>query len=165
MGWNLSTGVNRYLTSCKDDNDPSLGDITSRIDNPGMPQFVLRRGSEKIFQAGPWNGIRFSGTGVSSNKIFKSIFVYNSEDLYYMNEASDNSIITWQTVNQSGLVQRFVLNKGNSSWSTMYSSRNYPFVVLMESAKSAADQFVSAYTDLFLNLRENGMSFVGRLDV
>ncbi|KAL2472606.1 G-type lectin S-receptor-like serine/threonine-protein kinase [Forsythia ovata] len=126
MGWNLSTGVNRYLTSWKDDNDPSPGDITYRIDNPGMPQFVLRRGSEKIFRTGPWNGIRFSGTGVPSNIIFKAIFVYNNEDLYYMNEASDNSIISRLTVNQSGLLQRFVLNKGDSSWSTMYSTRNDP---------------------------------------
>ncbi|KAL2472603.1 G-type lectin S-receptor-like serine/threonine-protein kinase [Forsythia ovata] len=124
IGWNLSTGVNRYLTSWKDDNDPSPGDITYRIDNPGMPQFVLRRGSEKIYRTGPWNGIRFSGTGLPPQSIiFKYILIYNNEGLYYMNEASDNSIITRLTVNQSGLLQRFILNKGDFSWTTMYSSQ------------------------------------------
>ncbi|KAL2523620.1 G-type lectin S-receptor-like serine/threonine-protein kinase [Abeliophyllum distichum] len=123
IGWNLSTGVNRYLTSWKDENDPSPGDITYRIDNPGMPQFVLRRGSEKIYRSGPWNGIRFSGIGLPLKTIFKYNHVFNNESLYYMNEASDNSIITRLTVNQSGLLQRFVLNKGDFSWTTMYSSQ------------------------------------------
>ncbi|KAL2523627.1 G-type lectin S-receptor-like serine/threonine-protein kinase [Abeliophyllum distichum] len=123
MGWNSSTGVNRYLTSWKDDNDPSPGDITCRIDYHGMPQFVLLNGSEKIFRSGPWNGIRFIGTEVPSNTIFKVIVDYNNEDLYYMTEASDNSIITRLTVNQSGLLQRFILFKGDFSWTTMYSSQ------------------------------------------
>ncbi|XP_022880258.1 G-type lectin S-receptor-like serine/threonine-protein kinase At4g27290 isoform X1 [Olea europaea var. sylvestris] len=126
MGWNLSTGANRYLTSWKGNSDPSPGDITYRIDHLGMPQFVLRKGSEKIFRTGPWNGIRFSGTGVPSNILFKVIFVYDKEDLYYKSEVSDDSIITRLAVNQSGLLQRLVLNKGDSSWTTLYSSQNDP---------------------------------------
>ncbi|CAA2963173.1 G-type lectin S-receptor-like serine threonine-kinase At4g27290 isoform X1 [Olea europaea subsp. europaea] len=126
MGWNLSTGANRYLTSWKGNNDPSPGDITYRIDHLGMPQFVLRKGSEKIFRTGPWNGIRFSGTGVPSNILFKVIFVYDKKDLYYKYEVSDDSIITRLAVNQSGLLQRLVLNKGDSSWTTLYSSQNDP---------------------------------------
>ncbi|KAL2472602.1 G-type lectin S-receptor-like serine/threonine-protein kinase [Forsythia ovata] len=122
MGWNLSAGINRYLTSWKDDTDPSPGDITYRIDNLGMPQFVLRKGSEKIFRTGPWNGIRFSGIRTVSNTVFKPVFIYDNEE--YMYEFTDNSFITRLIVTPSGLVRRLALNKGDSSWTTLHSSQN-----------------------------------------
>ncbi|XP_022875806.1 S-locus-specific glycoprotein S6-like [Olea europaea var. sylvestris] len=60
FGW--STDTNRYLTSWKDVSDPSPGDVTFRLENIGMPQFVLLKGSETIYRSGPWNGIEFSGS-------------------------------------------------------------------------------------------------------
>ncbi|KAL2523621.1 G-type lectin S-receptor-like serine/threonine-protein kinase [Abeliophyllum distichum] len=115
QGWNLSTGVNRYLTSWKDDDDPSLEDITFRLDNIGMPQSVVWKGSEKIFWKGPWNGIQGSGAAGWSNPVYKSILVYNNEELYNMNELVDNSTNIRITANRSGLVQRYLLKKGEAS--------------------------------------------------
>ncbi|CAA2959647.1 G-type lectin S-receptor-like serine threonine-kinase At4g27290 isoform X1 [Olea europaea subsp. europaea] len=124
QGWNLSSGVNRYLTSWQDENDPSPGDITFRLDNIGMPQSVLRKGSEKIFRKGPWNGVLFSGSVGWRNTVFKSIFVYDNEEIYYMNELVDNSVIIRITVNRSGLVQRYLLKNGESSWTLVDTSQN-----------------------------------------
>ncbi|KAK9046507.1 hypothetical protein V6N11_052394 [Hibiscus sabdariffa] len=47
LGRNFKTGRNRYLTARKDVNDPSPGDFTFRVDDIGLPQFVLRQGREK----------------------------------------------------------------------------------------------------------------------
>ncbi|KAL2523612.1 G-type lectin S-receptor-like serine/threonine-protein kinase [Abeliophyllum distichum] len=124
MGWNLSTGVNRYLTSWKDDDDPSPGDITCGLDNIGMPQFVVRKGSEKILRKGPWNGIQFGGSARWSNPFYKTMLVYNNEELYYMGNLVDNSISIRNTVNRSGLLQRYLLKKGESSWTVIDSSQN-----------------------------------------
>ncbi|KAK3021400.1 hypothetical protein RJ639_046808 [Escallonia herrerae] len=41
-----------------------------------------------------------------------------------MIEFSDNSIITRLTVNESGVIQRSVLNEGSSDWTVMYTSPN-----------------------------------------
>ncbi|KAL6311002.1 hypothetical protein AAG906_022522 [Vitis piasezkii] len=64
FGWNLETGQDWHLTSWRNASDPSPGDFTYRIDIIGLPQVVLRSGSEKKFRSGPWNGLYFN----SSNK-------------------------------------------------------------------------------------------------
>ncbi|KAF8409422.1 hypothetical protein HHK36_005498 [Tetracentron sinense] len=125
MGWNLKTGLNRYLTSWKNADDPSPGDFSYRIDNLGLPQLVLREGSSKLFRSGPWNGLRFSGVPFSANSVFNSFFfVYNTEELYYMYEHKDNSFITRFTLNQSSLLQRLIWNEGSFEWTVMYTLQN-----------------------------------------
>ncbi|KAK2984742.1 hypothetical protein RJ640_004567 [Escallonia rubra] len=124
MGWNLANGLNRYLTSWKDANDPSPGDFTYMLDILGLPQVVLRKGSEKKFRTGAWNGIRFGGISSLSSPVFKPILFSSTDELYSMIEFSDNSIITRLTVNESGVIQRSVLNEGSSDWTVMYTAPN-----------------------------------------
>ncbi|XP_026416194.1 S-locus-specific glycoprotein S6-like [Papaver somniferum] len=61
FGWDLKIGLNRYLTSWKNVNDPSIGDYSYGIELPGLLQFVLHYGSVKQFRSGLWNGVQFSG--------------------------------------------------------------------------------------------------------
>ncbi|KAK2990166.1 hypothetical protein RJ640_014618, partial [Escallonia rubra] len=94
LGWNLTSGLNRYLTSWKTTSDPSRGDYTFGIEISRLPQIVLRRGSVKTFRSGIWNGLRFSGSFSSTSTLYKSIFVANNDEIYYMFDLGDNSIIT-----------------------------------------------------------------------
>ncbi|KAK2976833.1 hypothetical protein RJ640_014617 [Escallonia rubra] len=94
LGWNLTSGLNRYLTSWKTTSDPSRGDYTFGIEISRLPQGVLRRGSVKTFRSGIWNGLRFSGSFSSTSTLIKSIFVANKDEIYYMFDLGDNSIIT-----------------------------------------------------------------------
>ncbi|KAK2971021.1 LOW QUALITY PROTEIN: hypothetical protein RJ640_025795 [Escallonia rubra] len=84
LGWNLTSGLNRYLTSWKTTSDPSRGDYTFGIEISRLPQGVLRRGSVKTFRSGIWNGLRFSGSFSSTSTLIKSIFVANKDEIYYM---------------------------------------------------------------------------------
>ncbi|KAF8409419.1 hypothetical protein HHK36_005495 [Tetracentron sinense] len=124
LGWNLKTGLNRYLTSWKNSDDPTPGEFSYRIDNLGLPQLVLREGSSKLFRTGLWNGVRFSGIALLAKEVFKNYFVYNTEELYYMYENNKNSIITRSTLNQSGLVQRLKWNEGSFEWTVMFTRPN-----------------------------------------
>lgn len=47
----------------------------------------------------------------------------------------------------------------------MINVMNMEFVVVMAFANSATHQFASAYMDMFLNFRENGMCIIGPIDV
>ena len=94
MGWNFKTGLNRVLTSWKNATDPSRGEFTYTFDNLGLPQLVFRKESEKKFRTGLWNGQRFSGLVTNINPVFKPSIVYNKDELYYMYEATDNSVVT-----------------------------------------------------------------------
>ncbi|XP_059661588.1 G-type lectin S-receptor-like serine/threonine-protein kinase At4g27290 [Cornus florida] len=120
LGWNLKTGLNRYLTSWRDATDPSPGDFTYGVDITGLPQPVLKKGSsEKIYRTGPWNGVRFSGVGVRLNPVSKPSFIASEDELYYMYEATNNLYITRLMLNQLGLLQRFILNEGSSEWAVI----------------------------------------------
>ncbi|XP_059661581.1 G-type lectin S-receptor-like serine/threonine-protein kinase At4g27290 [Cornus florida] len=123
-GWNLKTGLNRYLTSWRDAADPSPGDFTYGVEITGIPQFVLRKGSsEKTFRTGPWNGVRFSGIGWGSTTVFKHSFIFNADEVYYIDESSHISRLT---LNQTGILQRFILNEGSSEWALMNIVQNDP---------------------------------------
>ena len=57
FGRNKVTGLGRYLSSWKSDDDPSKGNFTYGIDLSGFPQLLLRNGLAVEFRAGPWNGV------------------------------------------------------------------------------------------------------------
>ncbi|KAL3503304.1 hypothetical protein ACH5RR_037753 [Cinchona calisaya] len=119
-GSNLRTGQNWYLTSWKNQSDPSFGEFTYKLVNVGLPQFVLRKGLEKKFRSGPWNGQRFSGFAVMNSTIFTSTFVYDVQDVYYTYALRNSSELSRLTLNESGIIQRFVQNEGSSDWLMMY---------------------------------------------
>ena len=107
LGSNLVTGLDWYLTSWKSTQDPSTGEFTYRVDHQGLPQLVLRRGSELQFRSGPWDGLRFGGGPKmkSTRKgIFEPIFVFNSTHAYYSFK-QDKSVVSRFVLNQSGLLQ------------------------------------------------------------
>nr|POE76389.1 g-type lectin s-receptor-like serine/threonine-protein kinase [Quercus suber] len=79
---------------------------------------------EKKFRTGLWNGQRFSGAVTNINPVFKPSIVYNKDELYYMYEATDNSVVTSVTLTESGSVQRLLLNEGSGEWGVMYSIPN-----------------------------------------
>ncbi|KAL3503301.1 hypothetical protein ACH5RR_037750 [Cinchona calisaya] len=119
-GSNLRTGQNWYLTSWKNQSDPSPGEFTYKLDSVGLPQFVLRKGLEKKFRSGPWNGQRFSGFAVMNSTVFTSNFVYDAQEVYYTYALRNSSMLSRLTLNESGIIQRFVLNEGSSDWLMMY---------------------------------------------
>ncbi|XP_058220423.1 G-type lectin S-receptor-like serine/threonine-protein kinase At4g27290 isoform X2 [Rhododendron vialii] len=122
FGWDSNSGLDRYLTSWKDASDPSPGDFTYRLDIGGLPQFSLRRGSEKKYRSGPWNGVQFSGSGIKSTAVSIPSFLNEPDEVYYIYEAK--GVLTRFMVNNTGLLQRFVLNKGSSKWALMFTLQN-----------------------------------------
>ena len=61
---------------------------------------VLRKGSEKKFRSGPWNGLSFNGLPLITKTFFKSSLVDNVDEFYYSYELDDKSIITRLTLDE-----------------------------------------------------------------
>ena len=61
LRWDLRTGLDRHLSAWKSSDDPSPGNLTWGIELHNYPELVLKKGSEKYFLSGPWNGQFFSG--------------------------------------------------------------------------------------------------------
>ncbi|XP_057461110.1 G-type lectin S-receptor-like serine/threonine-protein kinase At4g27290 [Actinidia eriantha] len=127
LGRNEDTGQEPYLTSWKNTNDPSSGDFTYKIQSDGLPQMVISKGTIKKFRSGPWNGHGFNGFYFASHPIFPPILVHNEDNSYNIRyENSNYSGMTRVTLNQFGIVQRYIMKEGSTQWDLMYSTPKDP---------------------------------------
>ncbi|XP_022753204.1 G-type lectin S-receptor-like serine/threonine-protein kinase At4g27290 isoform X2 [Durio zibethinus] len=118
IGKNLVTGFETYISSWKSTDDPAQGQYSLRIDPHGVPQLVVRKGSEVVFRAGSWDGVYFSNRKPSAkpSPLYSYQFVLNKNEVYYKCETKNISVISRYAMNPSGLMQRFVLNERKQEW-------------------------------------------------
>ncbi|KAF0905147.1 hypothetical protein E2562_000943 [Oryza meyeriana var. granulata] len=112
FGWDLTTGLDRYLTTWRSASDPSPGDYTFMIETRGAPEgFIWYNGTSPEYRNGPWNGLQFSGEPEMepNNTSFRFEFVANRTDVYYTFVVDDNG-----NGNGGGVLSRFVLNQSSA---------------------------------------------------
>lgn len=61
LGWNLVTGLERFLSSSKNENDPSKVDYSLKFDLRGYPQIFGYEGDTIRFGVDSWNGLALVG--------------------------------------------------------------------------------------------------------
>ncbi|CAA3009728.1 G-type lectin S-receptor-like serine threonine-kinase At4g27290 [Olea europaea subsp. europaea] len=118
LGWDLRTGLNRRLFSWKNSDDPSPGMLSRGIELAEYPQIVMRKGSRKIYRSGSWNGMQFSGgPELRLNPVFEYKFVFNQEEVYYMYQLKNKSIISRLVLNETtSSRERYVWVEADQSW-------------------------------------------------
>ncbi|XP_065862216.1 G-type lectin S-receptor-like serine/threonine-protein kinase At4g27290 [Euphorbia lathyris] len=118
LGWDLKTGINRYLSSWRTSNDPSVGDFRWEVELQSNPQLVMWKGTEKFYTSGPWTGTSFSGgQTLKPNPIFTYKFVSNENEVYYMFNLKNSSLLTRIVMDQTTYNrQRYVWNDVTHSW-------------------------------------------------
>ncbi|KAK4439873.1 G-type lectin S-receptor-like serine/threonine-protein kinase [Sesamum alatum] len=123
FGWNLVTGIERYFSSWKSNDDPARGDFTYRVDIKGYPQLVIKRGDTVLHRLGPWNGIRFSGMpmpSVQQNLTFAIGLYINSSVIYFREDAVEKSVVSKFTLSPSGTGQRWTWIERSQEWVVYY---------------------------------------------
>ncbi|KAG4968051.1 hypothetical protein JHK87_033702 [Glycine soja] len=121
---NIRTGHEWKLTSWKNPNDPSPGDIYRVLELYNYPELYVMKGKKKVYRSGPWNGLYFSGLPyLQNNTIFGYNFVSNKDEIYFTFNLLNNFVIERTVVNQTGIVYRYVWLEGDHNW-TMH--RSYP---------------------------------------
>ncbi|KAG8658092.1 G-type lectin S-receptor-like serine/threonine-protein kinase At4g27290 isoform X3 [Manihot esculenta] len=118
LGWDSKTRLNRHLSSWKSSTDPSLGDFMWEVQLNSNPELVMWKGTEKYYRSGPWNGISFSGgIALKPNPIFGYNFVSTEDEVYYIFNLKNNSLLTRIVMNQTTYTrQRYTWNDVNRSW-------------------------------------------------
>ncbi|RWR88183.1 G-type lectin S-receptor-like serine/threonine-protein kinase RKS1 [Cinnamomum micranthum f. kanehirae] len=121
IGRNLQTGLNRVLTSWKSVDDPAPGEFSLGLDLAGVPQYILRKGSDPIWRSGPWNGERISGIPLMNREIIPEIYSYvaNNDDIYLICNRANSSKATISVLDHSGLLQRQTWNDMNRGWNVI----------------------------------------------
>jgi hypothetical protein len=125
IGWNSRNGLEWRLSAWKSPDDPSPGDLTFGIENHNYPELVMKKGSEKYFRIGPWNGHGNSGLPeLKANSVFKYNVVSNKDEVYYIFHMVNMSVISILVLNQThNMLERFIWVEGDKKLS-LYS--NYP---------------------------------------
>ncbi|GJS72440.1 G-type lectin S-receptor-like serine/threonine-protein kinase [Tanacetum coccineum] len=100
FGKDLVTGLERYVTSWKSPDDPSIGMYKNWVETSGYPQIFGRKGPVILSRLGPWNGLGFSGFPIEiSNTVYSTDFVVNQREIYNRYELTGSVVqrivLTW----------------------------------------------------------------------
>ncbi|KAA8523790.1 hypothetical protein F0562_010213 [Nyssa sinensis] len=136
LGKNLETGQDWNLSSWKSSDDPASGDFTYWCDVRGYPQFLVSNDSVEVFRSGPWNGVRFSGYPSSkATTLYKFNFVFHGEEVYYINELTNGSVVSRAVLNHNGLLERLTWSYRTLRWTV---SHNAPMDICDNYSKCGA---------------------------
>ncbi|KAM5577688.1 hypothetical protein ABKV19_008168 [Rosa sericea] len=117
IGLNRRSGLNRFLTSWKSQDDPGTGNFSFRIDPDGFPQLFLYNGQAPRWRAGSWTGHRWSGIPkMARNFIFNTSFVNNQDELSVMTGIKDDSIFSRMVLDESGIIERSMWQDQEHRW-------------------------------------------------
>ncbi|XP_075083411.1 G-type lectin S-receptor-like serine/threonine-protein kinase At1g61480 [Nicotiana tabacum] len=124
MGLNTRTEKQIIVTSCKDDNNPSLGSstIALQLDPQKLVQVIILNGSSKHFRLGQWN--RGSFIGVPSmtkdyNNGFQQLTNNKGETLHFSYGILSYSSPTLIYLDSSGAIIQMDWDAENNKWLKM----------------------------------------------
>ncbi|KAK2436967.1 G-type lectin S-receptor serine/threonine-protein kinase [Trifolium repens] len=123
LGWNFDTNTETYINSWKvTDQDPSIGDISFKMDYHGVPEIFLWKNNRRIYRSGPWNGKRFSGVP-EMQPVTDSIqfsFVQNEHEVYYTFSIGNESLFSRLSVDSFGELQRLTWIHSRKIWTKFW---------------------------------------------
>ncbi|TKY66608.1 G-type lectin S-receptor serine/threonine-protein kinase [Spatholobus suberectus] len=144
LGWNLVTGLDRYLSSWKSEDDPAKGEYSFKVDIRGYPQLVLMKGSIRKFRLGSWNGLALTGYPTQQLKGKQGYkFVMNAEEVYHQYENLDSLIVIY-TLNPSGILQGL-------AWTSQTNGRK----VISAGAEDSCDNYAFCGANSMCNMYGN----------
>ncbi|KAK1362495.1 Receptor-like serine/threonine-protein kinase [Heracleum sosnowskyi] len=125
FGFDLATGIDRYLTPWVTDGNPFPGNYIYRLDRNGFPQMILWKDTIVKYRTGPWVGSGFSGFPNLSNGFFTTRFVITQTGAYYMFDLvnSSESAVLRLTFTPRGDFRYLTWNKQRYVWSVYLSYR------------------------------------------
>ncbi|CAN6684354.1 unnamed protein product [Malus baccata var. baccata] len=124
LGWDLVTGLERYLSSWKSTEDPSPGAFSGRVDLRGLPQFLIMKGDKIQARRGSWNGLYLTGYGYDvthPDPISGTYFVMNTDEVYYEYRLRNMSVFSRYVLNPLGVSEKFTWVSQTQSWELAFS--------------------------------------------
>ncbi|KAJ1434828.1 S-locus glycoprotein domain [Sesbania bispinosa] len=124
LGWDKTSGMNRYLTSWKSANDPSPGSFTYSFDHKEFPELVIRQRMNITFRSGIWNGIRFNSddwTSFTGITAFRPQLLVTNNEVVYWDEPGDR--LSRFVLKDDGLLERYIWDNKVVQWIEMYEAR------------------------------------------
>ncbi|XP_034212031.1 G-type lectin S-receptor-like serine/threonine-protein kinase At4g27290 isoform X1 [Prunus dulcis] len=120
LGWDLVTGLERYLSSWRSTEDPAPGEFSSRMDRRGFPQVVTMKGAKIMSRPGSWNGLHFTGypynPQTQASPTLEYEIVLNKDEVYYEYRLLNTSMFSRYVLDPSGTAHQFTWVYQTHSW-------------------------------------------------
>ncbi|XP_059290559.1 G-type lectin S-receptor-like serine/threonine-protein kinase At4g27290 isoform X1 [Lycium ferocissimum] len=123
LGIDLKTGFHRSLWSWKSTDDPSRGEFIWTFDPRGLLQTFIMNGSIELYRAGPWNGRVFPNAPArdASWNGYNYTYFSDPEEISFMYELTDSSIIARVVMQLNGVLQLSEWNNQTQNWDDVVS--------------------------------------------
>ncbi|XP_004509984.1 G-type lectin S-receptor-like serine/threonine-protein kinase At4g27290 [Cicer arietinum] len=145
LGWDNATGLNRFVTSWKSEDDPAKGEYSVKIDIRGCPQLVIMQRSVNKFRIGSWNGLGFTGYPIQQLKQKQRYkFVFNAKKVYHQYEVVDSSVVSIYMISSSGNLQAL-------AWTSKQSGR----IVIYTGGEDSCDNYAMCGANSVCNMDGN----------
>ena len=128
LGLNRITGLDRFLTFWKSQDDSGTGDYFYKMKPSGSPQVSLYKGSTLYWRSDPWPWHISSSSSPTSSLAsmgFQYDFVYNEDEVSYTYFFEDPSIISRLVIDNLGSFWILMWNNGDLQWKELWSIPNY----------------------------------------
>ncbi|KAL1567080.1 G-type lectin S-receptor-like serine/threonine-protein kinase0 [Salvia divinorum] len=117
LGKNFVSGHQVYLSSSKNNDDPTTGYFTYQFDPTGYPQSVIKNGASVLSKSGPWNGVGFSGSqNLVKNTLYSFGVIINENEAYYYYQVLNDAVYTRLVLGEIGVGQRLTWSNQTQSW-------------------------------------------------
>ncbi|KAG9454357.1 hypothetical protein H6P81_007261 [Aristolochia fimbriata] len=124
---NLTSGVAVGLTSWKDENDPSPGEYSVRLDPLWPAQLIMTKGSARYWRSTWWTGRIFSELMANGRNYASYLTVVSVKDeLVLTITLSDASLVSRFMINRSGTVDQLTWLENSNSWDLVWNRPKIP---------------------------------------
>ncbi|CAN1198584.1 Receptor-like serine/threonine-protein kinase SD1-8 [Linum perenne] len=108
LGWDLENGIERYLNSWAEKDDPGTGKTEFKMNYSGFPELFLLNRRRVYYRSGPWTAQRFSGLPEMEPLDYLSFdFVISKKEVYYSYHVSSDAIYSRLSVTPDGTLRRY----------------------------------------------------------
>ncbi|XP_048426459.1 G-type lectin S-receptor-like serine/threonine-protein kinase At4g27290 [Pyrus x bretschneideri] len=120
LGWNLASGLERYVSSWKSTKDPAQGEFSLWIIHCGLPQLFTMKGEKIQVRGRSWTGIHLTGYEFRGkrelNPIAGAEFGLNKDEVYYKYTLQKRSVFARYILNPLGVGELFTWVHQTQSW-------------------------------------------------
>ncbi|KAL3742008.1 hypothetical protein ACJRO7_017485 [Eucalyptus globulus] len=117
LGWDLRTGLNRFMTSWKSEDDPAPGSCSYELVPTGYPQLFLYKDQAPYWRPGPIIEKRQGILAKMANDFIYNITLVNNATEVSLKFAVINaSVLSRYVVHESGLVKHFMWHDEERRW-------------------------------------------------
>ncbi|XP_047336089.1 G-type lectin S-receptor-like serine/threonine-protein kinase At1g11410 [Impatiens glandulifera] len=126
LGLDRKTGLNRFLTSWKSEDDPGTGEFSYQMDLiTALPEMIFQQGNtNRIWRTGPWIGRGWVGIPqmTRTDFIFTTNLINSEDEVSVTYIMSNDSIFTSVVANESGILERLTWKVSDRQWHAFWTS-------------------------------------------